>query len=208
MSDFFNISKSEKGVFMTTKSLKNGFIFLVLGAFLLIGFTATAEAGSPKIEGAEYVGMETCASCHEEAAQRFKLTSHYKGVVEDEEVLGGGCESCHGPGSVHADSMLKKDIVRYSEESCFKCHMGKKMEFQLQHHHAACLPRARLAEHSIVRRTRNTLVCLLKLMRATNSCGATVRREADRQIVQSSPMNLAKVDQMGGVIDSLFTLSG
>jgi len=41
-------------------------------------------------------------------------------------------------------------------------------------------------------------------MRATNSCGATVRREADKQIVQSSLMNLAKVDQMDGVIDSLF----
>ena len=45
-------------------------------------------------------------------------------------------------------------------------------------------------------------------MRATNSCGATVRREADKQIVQSILMNLAKVDQMDGVIDSLFTLSG
>jgi DmsE family decaheme c-type cytochrome len=31
--------------------------------------------------------------------------------------------------------MEKKDIVRYSEQNCFSCHMGKRAEFQLQHHH-------------------------------------------------------------------------
>ena len=110
--------------------------FLVLaGVFLLLGFNATAEAGSSAVEGATYVGVETCTACHDDVAQRFKFTSHYKGVMESEEVLGGGCESCHGPGSLHADSTEKKDIVRYSAENCFTCHMGKKAEFRLQYHH-------------------------------------------------------------------------
>jgi len=116
-----------------SKVLGSGFLMLV--CVLAISFSTQADAGSSAIEGAEYVGAETCMSCHEEVAERFKLTAHYKGVMEKEEVLGGGCESCHGPGSVHAESMNKSDIVRYSSDNCFNCHMGKRAEFQLQHHH-------------------------------------------------------------------------
>jgi len=109
---------------------------IVIAVFVcIVGFSTQADAGSVAVKGAEYVGTETCVSCHEEAAERFKLTSHYKGVMEKEEVLGGGCESCHGAGSVHADSMNKTDIVRYSADNCFKCHMGERAQFQMQHHH-------------------------------------------------------------------------
>jgi len=93
------------------------------------------EKAVQKIEGAEYVGTETCAACHEEQAKRFSLTSHYRVLGEKKEVLGGGCESCHGAGSKHAESQSKKDIVRYEPENCFSCHMDRKGDFLLQHHH-------------------------------------------------------------------------
>ena len=116
-------------------SCKKILFLFVLGVFLLVGFNASAADDSPMAKGATYVGVETCTACHDDVGQRFKLTSHYKGVMEEEGVLGGGCEACHGPGSLHAESTEKKDIVRYSPENCFTCHMGKRAEFQLQHHH-------------------------------------------------------------------------
>lgn len=89
------------------------------------------------IEGAEYVGMETCAACHEETVKRYRLESHYGTSLEEgEKIKGEACESCHGPGSLHADSDGDKSkIIRYSNERCFACHIEKKSQFQLQYHH-------------------------------------------------------------------------
>lgn len=89
------------------------------------------------IEGAEYVGMETCAMCHEDQVQRFRLESHYGTSLEEgEKIKGEACESCHGPGSLHAENDGDKTkIIRYSPERCFACHTDKKAQFQLQYHH-------------------------------------------------------------------------
>ncbi len=103
-------------------------VLTLLCMFAPVAFSAEEETR-------EYVGMSTCLGCHEDTGKRFKLTSHYANVVDSEEGLGGGCESCHGPGSVHADSANKRDIIRNSSEQCFNCHMAKKAQFQLQHHH-------------------------------------------------------------------------
>ncbi len=89
------------------------------------------------IPGAEYVGMETCAACHEDQVKRYRLESHYGTSLEEgEKIVGEACESCHGPGSLHAESAGDKSkIIRYSPERCFACHVDKKAQFQLQYHH-------------------------------------------------------------------------
>lgn len=107
----------------------------VYAMILLCSTQAAAKENLPQIEDAQYIGSKTCAACHEKQAQEFTLTSHSRVLAEKGKVLGGGCEACHGPGSSHADSQSKKDIVRYSPENCFSCHMEKRGEFLLQHHH-------------------------------------------------------------------------
>lgn len=95
----------------------------------------------PLIPGAKFVGMETCATCHEKIVKNFERTTHSRLVVANQNIQGQACESCHGPGSLHADAQTKAQkkatIVNPGKkpEACFKCHLDKKGEFMLQYHH-------------------------------------------------------------------------
>ena len=95
----------------------------------------------PIMPGASYVGSQTCAACHEKENKYFKLAGH-AGVtvkISDEDAEAGqaeGCETCHGPGSLHAAEYGDKNlIVRADPETCFACHLSTKGEFMLQHRH-------------------------------------------------------------------------
>jgi len=48
-----------------------------------------------------YVGSETCAACHDQVAVELAGTPHGKAGFE--QLSPYGCESCHGPGSLHAE---------------------------------------------------------------------------------------------------------
>jgi len=95
----------------------------------------------PAVPGAEFVGMETCAMCHEKIVKNFNQTEHARLVVSDEKIPGQACESCHGAGSLHADAQTKQEkkatIVnpKRNPEACYKCHLEKKGEMSLQYHH-------------------------------------------------------------------------
>lgn len=87
---------------------------------------------------ATYVGMESCAACHEKMVREFSHSTHAKMAIDDPKVEGQGCESCHGPGSLHIEDYGNKSKIlnsRKNPEACFKCHIEKKMEFSLQYHH-------------------------------------------------------------------------
>ncbi|MBI5115213.1 hypothetical protein HZA56_01955 [Candidatus Poribacteria bacterium] len=114
----------------------------LLGSALILSCQTTSSnvqigLAGPMIKGAEYVGMETCEACHPDQAKRFKLTSHFEtSVKEGENSKGEACESCHGAGSLHADSGGDPSkIVRYSADRCFVCHVDIRGKFQLQYHH-------------------------------------------------------------------------
>ena len=87
--------------------------------------------------GAKYVGIDQCALCHEDIVKHYRIESHYgTSLQEGEKIVGEACESCHGPGSLHADnSGDKSKIIRYSPERCFTCHADIRAQFQLQYHH-------------------------------------------------------------------------
>ncbi len=98
------------------------------------------EKGEPeRPKQAEYVGMETCEACHAKQAKEFKQSTHARIAVP-----GGsgaqGCETCHGPGSLHAEAGGGKGVggiinPRKDPSACFECHLDKKAEFRLPYRH-------------------------------------------------------------------------
>ncbi|PLX96358.1 MAG: cytochrome C [Desulfuromonas sp.] len=112
----------------------------LLPLFLVLAACATGTIREklltlPIIDGATYVGQETCAGCHEEKATALVLNVH--GRLSDTELMGAhrGCEACHGPGSLHVDGdgdtdkILQPSALRADEAAaiCAKCHTDGKM---------------------------------------------------------------------------------
>lgn len=118
----------------------NGYIFIfcavVICAIFIVSTTLPGRAAE-----AEFVGMDTCAMCHEKEAKNFKRSEHARIVVASKGKEGQACETCHGPGSLHADAETKGGkhaaIInpRKSPEACYQCHLDKKASFSLQYHH-------------------------------------------------------------------------
>ncbi|MGB9602240.1 MAG: hypothetical protein ACPMAG_05580, partial [Limisphaerales bacterium] len=65
----------------------------------------------PMIPGASYVGTKACAECHEELVRDFKTASHARLQAKGNNAIAYGCESCHGPGSIHAKAGGGKDNI-------------------------------------------------------------------------------------------------
>lgn len=91
------------------------------------------------VPGAEFVGGETCAMCHPKQDADFKKSAHGHFAIKEKTPKGEGCESCHGAGSKHVDAGGGKGVFiidqRKNPEVCFKCHLEKKAQFNLQYHH-------------------------------------------------------------------------
>src|ERR1051326_1257745 len=49
----------------------------------------------PNIPGAEFVGSETCAQCHEPITRDFKTATHMRLKAPGDNAKNVGCESCH-----------------------------------------------------------------------------------------------------------------
>ena len=89
----------------------------------------TAPTISPE---AEYVGSETCLECHEDFDADGR-NIHMKIAEFEAATYRHGCESCHGPGSLHADSEDPEQILRYGDDGmatsevsgvCLTCHQS------------------------------------------------------------------------------------
>lgn len=81
---------------------------------------------------AEYVGADTCKTCHEELyKENFETTAHFKTTLAN----GHGCESCHGPGSAHVEASgdvtkivsFKTLSRKEADARCLSCH-GENLE--------------------------------------------------------------------------------
>ena len=113
----------------SSRSLLMGALLLLLGV-LPNGPAAALDEPAP-VE-ATFVGSEACADCHD-TAETLVGTPH--GSVFFEEKSGHGCESCHGPGSIHVDdpeSYSMRLTDRTPEErsaTCQSCHSGREQFF-------------------------------------------------------------------------------
>ena len=113
----------------------------IFGAALLLSATSggaqeKASAPAPSKEPpkpAEYVGSDTCQACHEDIFNAFQKNPHHQ--VETDKKRGfdtKACESCHGPGSKHAESMSAADIRNpakiapaAADKVCLTCHLNQ-----------------------------------------------------------------------------------
>jgi DmsE family decaheme c-type cytochrome len=96
--------------------------------------TAAAQApggnGPQAPPAAEYVGDETCLTCHEEQIRGYGDAMHGRRDHPRAPAALQGCETCHGPGSVHVDDpevpgMIKaflREPPRTANETCVTCH--------------------------------------------------------------------------------------
>ncbi len=92
----------------------------------------------PEIPGATFVGSASCKECHAEIVRDFKTADHARLQAKGDNATDMGCESCHGPGSIHNQSGgAYHTIVNpgKSPEACFQCHLDKRSQFNLPSHH-------------------------------------------------------------------------
>ena len=125
---------------MTRLLPADGCRYILLAAAVLVGLasgsaqqTQSAPASSPDNKPATFVGSETCHACHEDIFKAFQQNPHHE--VETDKKRGfenNACESCHGPGSKHAESLSAADIRQPAkltpadaDRICLRCHQNQ-----------------------------------------------------------------------------------
>jgi len=105
------------------------------------GQVAKTQKADAAMSGATYVGQETCVGCHESV----KGAGMHSIKADLRTPAGGkGCESCHGPGSKHADDPEKVKPMQFGKVSaveasaaCTSCHSTSEHAFWANSKHEA-----------------------------------------------------------------------
>jgi DmsE family decaheme c-type cytochrome len=127
---------------------------LMLGAGILCASALGAQA--PKADAGakpataqvkdtapgDYLGSDTCATCHDEVSKKFASNPHTKMTEMHGNIAGVTCENCHGAGKGHVDGggditkifdpakASSKDV----DATCLGCHAGAHPNFDRSPH--------------------------------------------------------------------------
>jgi len=115
----------------------------LFGAFALLlnscSTTPIILTAAPDVPGATFVGDKTCAECHTNISRIFPASAHARIRLDDPRAKGQtGCESCHGPGSLHVAAGGGRRLIvnpGKNPSGCFECHRQTEAEFHLPQHH-------------------------------------------------------------------------
>ena len=98
---------------------------------------ASGGASSQKVDAysatdpSQYVGAETCKTCHDEIYQGYEKSPHYVTMLDTKKgPEWHGCEACHGPGKEHVDGggdktkifTFKNVSAKDISARCLGCH--------------------------------------------------------------------------------------
>jgi DmsE family decaheme c-type cytochrome len=92
---------------------------------------APATAPTPQASAADYVGAETCVTCHsDKASDGYSTSPHARASNPRTPASAQGCETCHGPGKAHvAAGGTPETIKRFNaiaardaSATCATCH--------------------------------------------------------------------------------------
>jgi predicted CXXCH cytochrome family protein len=139
-------------------------VVLAAGAVVLVlaGISCSSVSNQavalPDLPGAKYIGSSECEQCHDDLCKGFKTADHAGLMREGPNAIDVGCESCHGPCSLHSDSggEIKPPYsftpgrpipaglagttpgmspARAKETVCYECHADVRGQFELPSHH-------------------------------------------------------------------------
>ncbi len=95
---------------------------------------SAAAPAAAAAKPAEYAGSTVCQGCHDDLFTAFQRNPHF--VMETNKKRGWegkACESCHGPGSTHAESADATQIINPAKQHapetdriCLKCHANER----------------------------------------------------------------------------------
>jgi DmsE family decaheme c-type cytochrome len=116
---------------------------------LLTGFAGTRLRGQQQAVSSQtkaaiatdFVGQDTCATCHADVVKKFGTNPHSRLALEH---AGKGvtCESCHGPGKAHVEGggdvtkirRFDKLSAKDATATCLGCHAGAHPNFDRSPH--------------------------------------------------------------------------
>src|SRR5262247_1217013 len=99
---------------------------IFLGAILLVSGAAAQTTEN------NYVGSNTCRTCHADRWFNFNRNPHFKSIASGKEPSEKtGCEGCHGPGKAHVEAGGGKETIprafslmqpKTALDTCLSCH--------------------------------------------------------------------------------------
>jgi DmsE family decaheme c-type cytochrome len=142
------------------------------------GQQAATSSQQATADATNFVGQETCATCHEEVVKKFGDNPHSRLALEH---AGKGvtCESCHGPGAAHvAGGGDVTKIRRFDKlspaqinQTCLGCHAGTHPNFERSPHAKAGV--SCLGCHSVHASTPDTKLLKVEQPKLCYQCHAT-----------------------------------
>ena len=123
------------------------YLLFILGAlFFCVASLAATGGNKPDARHAvqspaDFVGSETCATCHEEVSKGFASNPHSK-MAQMHGKSGITCENCHGAGKAHVDGggdtskifNPAKGTAKEVDARCLGCHQGQHANFERSGH--------------------------------------------------------------------------